>query len=114
MTRRESRRAERYPVARPATVVDSMTGQPIGRIGNISETGMLLIAQVELVEDALYQLQLQPSQGTAIDVGAHLLWSSPASSPGQSWAGVRFLTMSAAHREALRQWLATLATVDPA
>lgn len=106
---RESRRAERYPVTQPVTVVDTMTGEAIGRIGNISESGMLLIANTELVEDALYQLQFRPSQGAAIDVGVHLMWNSPASTPGQSWAGLRFLTVSAGHREALRHWLAALA-----
>jgi hypothetical protein len=113
MSQRESRRAERYPVAQPVTVVDTMTGHTIGRIANISESGMLLIANTELVEDALYQLQFQPSHGAAIDVGAHLLWNSPASTPGQSWAGVRFLTVSASHREALRHWLGALAAAGP-
>lgn len=109
MTGQESRRAERYPVAQPVSVIDTMTDQTIGRIGNISESGMLLIATAELVDDALYQLQFQSGHGVTIDVGVHLLWSSPARTPGHSWVGARFLTVSAAHRDALRQWLESLA-----
>ncbi len=40
-----------------------------------------------------------------IDVGAHLLWSEPSHAPGQAWAGFRFLTISPAHRDLLRQWI---------
>ncbi|RBH60364.1 PilZ domain-containing protein, partial [Xanthomonas oryzae pv. oryzae] len=39
-------------------------------------------------------------------VGVHLLWSEAAHAPGQSWAGVRFLTMSEPHRQRLRAWIA--------
>ena len=42
---------------RTITVIDTMTDTVVGRIGNLSETGMLLIANAPLVEDALYQLR---------------------------------------------------------
>ncbi|RBF90137.1 PilZ domain-containing protein, partial [Xanthomonas oryzae pv. oryzae] len=32
--------------------------------------------------------------------------SEAAHAPGQSWAGVRFLTMSEPHRQRLRAWIA--------
>lgn len=109
MTDHESRRAERHSLTQPVTVLDTMTNLAVGRIGNISESGMLLIATSGLVEDALYQVRFESSDGVTIDVGIHLLWNSPASTPGQSWAGARFLTISNDHRQALRQWLAMLA-----
>ena len=41
----------------PSLVTDTMTERVVGRIGNLSETGMLLIASAPLVEDALYQFR---------------------------------------------------------
>ena len=82
----EFRRARRRKVADTILVTDAMTDSVIGRIGNLSETGMLLIASAPLVEDALYQLRfhLHDTRGreSAFEVGAHLLWLDRASAPG--------------------------------
>lgn len=105
----ETRRAPRRQVPEVVLVQDQMTEATIGRLGNVSESGMLLIAAVELSDDALYQLRFpisdQSGREQQIDVGVHLLWSEQANAPGQYWAGFRFLTISREHRELLRQWL---------
>ena len=104
------RRAQRRNVHEPVMVVDTMSEQTIGRLGNLSESGMLLVANAPLVEDALYQLRFDLSDHTgrvvAIDVGAHLLWVGNANTPGQSWAGLRFLTIEESQLAVLRQWIA--------
>ncbi|MGV8961514.1 MAG: PilZ domain-containing protein [Stenotrophomonas sp.] len=105
----ETRRAPRRQIAELVPVMDQMTETSIGRLGNVSESGMLLIASVPLTDDALYQLSFPISDRNGrtvqIDVGAHLLWNEAAHAPGQSWAGVRFLTLSSEHRELLRRWI---------
>ena len=106
----DARRAQRRNATGIIVVSDVMTAQVIGRIGNVSETGMLLVASQRLREDALYQLQftLPGSSSTRqveVDVGAHLLWTGAAHTPGQSLAGLRFLTISPAHLTALREWV---------
>jgi len=105
----DTRRAPRRSVAELVPVTDLMSGQVVGRLGNISETGMLLLASMPLREDALYQLQFPlPMAGgvqQVIDIGAHLLWREAAHVPGQAWSGFRFLTVSRAHRHALRAWI---------
>ncbi len=106
----EARRAQRRNPNGAIVVSDVMTGQMIGRIGNISEAGMLLVADRPLREDALYQLQFSLPGSTlmrevTIDIGAHLLWTGAAYTPGQSLAGLRFLTLSPAHLAALRDWV---------
>lgn len=109
----EGRRAVRHRVARPVPVTDAMTGEVVGRIANVSETGMLLNASAPLVEDALYQLRFQPHPGGEdIELGAHLLWLGAAHTPGQSWAGLNFLAMPPLQLQALRRWLAMLES-DP-
>ena len=106
----DSRRTQRRNVHEPVMVVDNMTEQVIGRLGNISESGMLLVANAPLVEDALYQLRFEITErsgrATAIDVGAHLIWVGSAHTPGQSWAGLRFLTIEESQLAVLRQWIA--------
>lgn len=105
----DTRRAPRRQVADLVPVTDLVTGQVVGRLGNLSETGMLMLTSLPLREDALYQLQFPLPAGHAtpvlIDVGSHLLWSEPAHVPGQSWSGLRFLTLSREHRQCLRDWI---------
>ena len=57
MSSKEHRRSPRRKVAETVLVSDVMTEEVVGRIGNLSETGMLLIANLPLNDDALYQLR---------------------------------------------------------
>lgn len=105
----EFRRAPRHSTPEDIDVVDTMTDRVIGRLGNLSETGMLLISGSALVDDALYQLHFHlpdDNRGEPIEVGAHLLWQNLASAPGQAWAGFRFITLTDASQARLRGWLA--------
>ncbi len=106
----EARRSPRRQPTASIPVTDFMSEAGIGRLGYVSETGMLLLASAPLTEDALYQLSfsLPDRQGREhpIAVGVHLLWLEEAHAPGQHWAGFRFLTVSDEHRERLRDWVA--------
>lgn len=105
----EARRAQRRDAQEPIAVVDALAEKTIGRVGNVSETGMLLVAHVPLVEDAIYQLRFDLLDGSgraiALEVGAHLLWMGSANTPGQSWVGLRFLTLGESQQRALRSWI---------
>lgn len=106
----DTRRAPRRQPTDLVPVTDMLSEAQIGRLGNVSETGMLLLASVPLHDDALYQLRFalpeRAGRATEIDVGVHLLWSEAAHAPGKAWAGFRFLTMSEPHRQRLRAWIA--------
>ena len=87
-----------------------MTDTVVGRLGNLSETGMLVIANMPLVDDALYQLRFMLHDTDAavpIEVGVHLLWQDTASAPGQTWTGFRFITLLDSQMLRLRHWLDT-------
>ena len=104
----EFRRRKRRQVDTAIMVTDTMRGSAVGRIGNLSETGMLLMAHAPLCEDALYQLRFdlgQAGEPLPVLVGAHLLWIGPANTPGQSWCGFRFLTIAEEQRAAVRAWV---------
>jgi len=104
----DTRRQPRRRVPDTVVVIDTMTDHVVGRLGNVSETGMLLIASSPLVDDALYQLRFElgdDGRTIPIEVGGHVLWHDGASAPGQSWCGLRFINLPDAHRRALREWL---------
>jgi len=113
----EFRRKPRRQIAEAILVADAMTGETIGRIGNLSENGMLLIANRAMQDDALYQLRfrLAASDGSRDDyeVGAHLLWKEPQGAPGLYWTGFRFLALSEAQAMRLRKWVGEEAVSRP-
>ncbi len=105
----EFRRARRRKAADMILVTDLMTERVVGHIGNLSESGMLLIASEALVDDALYQFQfmLPDDNGkpVPVEVGVHLLWLDRASAPGQAWTGFRFIAVAESQRTRLRAWI---------
>lgn len=104
---KDHRRSPRRKVPDVVLVSNTMTEEVVGRLGNLSEGGLLLVASVPLVEDALYQFRfrLPGTDGVDIEAGAHLLWLSRASTPGQSWAGFRFIAMTDEQRARLNAWV---------
>lgn len=106
---RSRRHKPRRDVDGRIDVVDCMTGQPVGRIGNLSESGMLLLLDAPLRPDALYQLRFQlagPGAGTGtIEVGAHVLWQDPLAGQARAWAGLHFIHVPAAQRKRLQAWV---------
>lgn len=105
----ESRRSRRRRVEERVDVQDAMTEQSIGQLGNISESGLLLLASAPLHEDCLYQLRFtltdRIGNRLAFEIGAHLLWSNAAAAPGQAWLGFRFLSLEDGHLDRLRDWI---------
>lgn len=105
----EHRRSPRKPPGVIIQVTNTLTGDVIGRLGNISAEGMMLVANRQVVDDALYQLQfnLPDEHGRLhpIEVGAHEQWSAPGTMRGQTWVGFRFIDVSPDDAGVLRDWL---------
>ncbi|MFC4728003.1 PilZ domain-containing protein [Coralloluteibacterium thermophilus] len=104
----EYRRSRRRSAAHPIAVRDAMTGEEVGRIGNLSESGLLLIGGAPLTEDALYQFRFTLEVGDVrrtLEVGAHQLWSDSASTPGQFWVGFRFIDIAPDAVAHVRAWI---------
>ena len=81
----EHRRSQRKRAHHMIHVINAITGQPIGHVGNLSIDGMLLISNRQLPEDALFQFQFQlPSAATMkahqLEIGVHEQWCTPISS----------------------------------
>ena len=105
----ESRRSRRRRVDERVEVVDAMTEATVGQLGNVSESGLLLLASTPLHEDCLYQLRFtltdRAGQRAPFEIGAHLLWNNAAAAPGQAWMGFRFLSLEDGQLERLRDWI---------
>lgn len=107
----EARRARRREVGQTIEVLDLMTEQTLGRIGNISASGMLLISEHDFPEEALYQVRVSliDSNGHQRDlsIGMQHLWSDAGTVPGQVWAGFRFIDIATGDADFLRLWVET-------
>lgn len=105
----EQRRSRRKPVETTIEVVNAMTGQVMGRAGNLSIDGMLLVSNQPLREDSLYQFvfHVPDEQGHAIpiEVGVHEQWTEPVEAASQYWAGFRIIDISPHDFEALKRWV---------
>lgn len=105
----ERRSAPRKPASIPIEVTDSISGKGIGRIGNLSRTGMMLICHHPLRDDALYQLrfQLPNTHGPTdeIEAGVHTMWTDQAATNGYQWSGLRIISISGAAAALLDRWL---------
>ena len=102
------RRARRRKV-HGIEVTDTMTGEMVGYLSNLSETGMLLILGRALNSDALHQMRFTLPRDDAptrpVEVGAHELWVDDAAAPGQVWTGFRFIDVSPEDVAYIRDWV---------
>ena len=105
----EHRRSPRKPPGVIIQVTNTLTGDVVGRLGNISAEGMMLVASRPVVDDALYQVlfNLPDEHGRLhpIEVGVHEQWSEQANVPGQHWVGFRIIDIAPADGAVLIDWL---------
>lgn len=103
------RRSPRKRVSESLQIVDVMSGAILGRIGNLSADGLLLISSRPLPERHVYQVQFPlPGSGPAaarLEVGIQCLWTELANSEHSHWAGCQIVSISPAAREALDAWV---------
>lgn len=105
----ERHRAERGKIDQAVAVCDLIHDRPIGRLGDLSATGLQLISHAVPRSDAVYQVSLRlPGTGTAppLELGIQEQWQDAAAAPGQVWAGFRIVSISPADAERLDTWLA--------
>ncbi|GAA0887727.1 MAG TPA: PilZ domain-containing protein [Rhodanobacter sp.] len=113
MSTSNQRRAERKRATVNAIVTDVISGLPIGHLGNLSSTGLLLISAQAPRSEALYQVSMTLpgsgrllAQSQPIEVGIQEQWHEAAASSGQIWAGYRIVAITDADAARIESWLA--------
>ena len=105
----ENRRSRRKRTQRSIEVTDTLTGEVVGYVGNLSIDGMLLIANRQLPDNALFQFAFDlPGADDAprrCVIGVNEQWGEPASTPGQHWFGFRIIDIAPDDRKALAAWV---------
>jgi hypothetical protein len=105
----EQRRAPRKPVDAASPVVDVIRDRPLGQLGNLSASGLLLIGPETPQRDAVYQVRLPlpgpDGRAADIEVGIQAQWHEPAARPGQVWAGYRIIAIAPPDAARLDRWL---------
>ncbi|MBX3690760.1 PilZ domain-containing protein [Dokdonella sp.] len=103
------RRSPRKTAHVAINVTNAMTGEPMGRIGNLSADGMLLVCNRKVADNALFQLsfELVDADGVPrmIEVGVHEQWSEPANMPGHFWVGFQFIDVAPEDVATISSWL---------
>lgn len=106
---KEFRRARRRQLTEPVEVTDALTDEVLGRLGNLSETGMLLLGRDPGVEDGLFQVHFSlplPQGGShRFSLGVHQLWSEAHASRAGFWSGFRFIDVAAREQDLLRGYV---------
>jgi hypothetical protein len=80
------RRIERHQLPYFLNVFNRFTDKPMGNLGNVSETGLMLISQLPLLVGAVFELQLKlpgiDGSVQLIDLDAKCLWCHEDATPG--------------------------------
>lgn len=115
----ERRRAQRKSPVYATEVIDLMHGRPLGRLGNLSDTGLLLIGSLVPPGGAVYQVSVElpgpqrPGAAPAtIQLGIQEQWQDATIAAAQVWTGFRIISISPADSARLEAWLATAGEHD--
>lgn len=106
----DKRRTQRKPMSGGVTVTDAISKQDAGRLGNLSENGLMLIGPQAPRHNGIRQLAMtlpgNDGSGYAIEVGVQAMWHRQAANLGSVWAGYRIISIDADATAALNAWLA--------
>jgi len=91
--RPDRRRSQRWSPRGQLFVDDDLRGGRLGMISNISATGMMLISDSEIPEQAAFQLRISDFPGgvSSCVLGVESIWTEAASTPGRFWTGFRII-----------------------
>jgi len=107
----EERRISKRVVASSANISihDKIADKSMGTIGNLSETGFMLVTGNQIEIDSVFQLELEDnSSGQKIQIGAVCLWNSETSTQQMFWSGFHIIDISSEAEEILKEIVAKL------
>jgi len=99
----DRRRAPRFSPRDQVFAEDDLRGGKLGMISNISATGMMLISDAEIPEQAAFQLRIPLHLGTqrSFVLGVESVWSEPANTMGRFWTGFRIIESDPEYKKSI-------------
>lgn len=98
---------KRHGIVGNVDVYDSLRDIYLGRLVNIHQQGLMIMGDIALEEDKLYQLDLnlpEPiNDRTSIHLGVDCLWTRNADYNGKHWAGFAIIDLSPQTAEDIHQ-----------
>jgi len=106
----EKRRSERFDVSSPLNVVDTISAESLGIIVNVSAEGMMVLGAKDIVEGAVYQVDvpIASADNRILKLAIECLWSAEADSGGKYWSGYQVIDISEDNRVVLDQLISEL------
>jgi hypothetical protein len=105
-------RAERKPSPEVIIVINALSGASLGRIGNLSDGGAMIITNQPIPEGSVIQIQFLLRDSARcprrIEAGIQCLWSAQAQSDRGYWNGCQFVAMGEVEEQLISNWLVAL------
>lgn len=96
-THNNDRALERYTINCDVDVYDSVRDIYIGRLVNIHAQGLMVIGDVFVEEDNLYELDMHlPSDNQVLKLSVDCLWVREADQIGKYWVGFTIIDLAPA------------------
>lgn len=111
------RKSVRKRVAQAMMVTDAFTGESLGRIGNLSNDGMMLITSKALADEHYFQLHFSlQAPGFVphkVEIGVQCLWCDAARTANTFWVGCKVVDISPTDQAMLKKWVTQAEEIVP-
>ena len=111
------RKSVRKRVTQVMMVTDAFTGEGLGRIGNLSNDGMMLIAPKALADEHYFQLHFSlQAPGFVphkVEIGVQCLWCDTARTANTFWVGCKVIDISPPDQAMLKKWVTQAEEIVP-
>lgn len=88
----------RHLISGDVDVYDSLRDIYLGRLVNIHTQGLMLVGDVALEEDRLYELDMhipdEPNGKKVLRIGVDCLWTRAADQNGKHWTGFSIIDLT--------------------
>lgn len=109
----DRRLAPRYDISRLVRVIDTSTGQEVGRIVNLSSSGFMLVGSQPVVSRTTLRLVLElttaAESSRQVRLDAQCLWCGPSSFSPDYGAGFEITRIVPTEQRKLQQWVGAAA-----
>jgi hypothetical protein len=103
------RRLKRHSLSASVEVFDVSRGLCLGRLVNIHEEGLMMMGEVSIDADHVYQFEIQPPDGDPIQIGVDCLWARQSEESTMCWSGYQIISISDTARQQIQQLISQLA-----